>query len=56
MTSMDSRALASHGRRVAGPQPTLWDRVSKNLRILLANSKFLSFSILIFGPAQERLD
>ena len=37
MTSMDSRALASHGRRVAGPQPTLWDRVSKNLPILLAN-------------------
>jgi hypothetical protein len=28
----------------------------KNLPILLANSKSLSFSILVFGLAQERLD
>ena len=28
----------------------------ENVRILLANSKPLSFSTLIFGPAQERLD
>jgi hypothetical protein len=27
-----------------------------NARILLANSKPLSFSTLIFSPAQERLD
>jgi hypothetical protein len=30
--------------------------VSKIGRILLANSKSLSFSALIFGKAQERLD
>jgi hypothetical protein len=30
--------------------------VTAILRILLANSKALSFSILIFGKAQERLD
>jgi hypothetical protein len=28
----------------------------ENEGILLANSKSLSFSTLIFGPAQERLD
>jgi hypothetical protein len=30
--------------------------VSKNGGLLLANSKSLSFSTLIFGQAQERLD
>jgi hypothetical protein len=30
--------------------------VSKKAKILLANSKSLSFSALIFGKAQERLD
>ena len=29
MTSTDGRALASHCRRVAGPQRRLWGRVSK---------------------------
>jgi hypothetical protein len=30
--------------------------LEKNARILLANSKSLSFSTLIFGKAQERLN
>ena len=40
-------------------ESVLWESevcVSKNYPILLANSKPLSFSTVIFGPAQKRLD
>jgi len=39
-----------------GRQYWLFVVCTENGQILLANSKPLSFSALMFGPAQERLD
>src|SRR5213076_15851 len=55
MTSTDGRALASHCRRVAGPQRRLWGRVSKNLPILLANLHQGSISTFLASVSQAFL-
>jgi hypothetical protein len=51
---------SSRGSRSSGQQTTIRtftvEGEEKNAGILLANSKSLSFSTLIFGKAQERLD
>ena len=53
--------IAESGHGKDGPnayrlQPYPYGLSGRNAPILLANSKSLSFSILIFGKAQERLD